>query len=289
MSESAPIQPDTGSESASAAPAAPAVAPTPTPAAPPPAGDAAAAPDPLADLDPDQKVFNRSYVEAIRQEGARHRTERNELTERFAPLEPFVDLISSANESDRDAWHELMTDMSVDPVRAAGKFQNVAQAILEDAGLGAPQVTSTEPITPPAPGGDEPNADQMTQEQMRQFVTDELSKRDKERDQQSRVRAIFDKMDAAGYPAKSAKGQAVLWLANEKTGGDIDAAIAEYESELQGHTDGVIAAVQGQTPGVPAPDGGLAANEVPESPKTLDESKAKLQRRLAQQRTPGGV
>jgi len=283
MPPSDPTSADPGTPT-EAAPPAPAVPVTPPPA---PAG-ADGGPDPLAELDPEQKVFNRGHVESIRSEAAKYRTERNELTEKFAPLEPFVDLISGAADADRDAWLELMTDMSVDPVRAAGKFQNVAQAILEDAGLGAPQVTSTDPIAPAAPGGEQ-DAEQMSPEQMRQFVSDELSKRDKERDQQSRVRAIFDKMDAAGYPAKSAKGQAVLWLANEKTGGDIDAAIAAYESELQGHTDGVIAAVQGQTPGVPAPDGGLAANEVPEPPKNLDESKAKLQRRLAQQRTPGGV
>jgi hypothetical protein len=283
---------DTADTTPTAEPSAapPPAAPAPTPSAPPP-GAAEGTDDVFAELNPDEKVFNRGKVEALRSEGAKYRTERNELRDRYEPFNDFVEVLADSTPDDRDAWLELMTDFRDDPVRAAPRFQAVAEAILAEAGqTAAPQVTSTEPLADPAQNGEGVDPAQMTPEAMREFIAGELSKRETERDQQAAVRQIFDKMETAGYPPQSAKGQAVLWLANNgDTKGDIDASIKAYEAELQGHADGVIAGIRDQTPGAPAPDGGLAANEPPPVPTNLDESRDKLRRRLEQQRTPGDI
>ena len=278
---------DTGAPAASPVPTAPAPAAPPA-AAEPSAPAAGGTDDPFAEL-PDYPVFDKGHVESLRREGAKYRTERNELAARYDGLDPFVDAIRAAPEADRGAWVDLINRMNTDQLGAADLFIQIAENIRRDHGQTAPP--AAEPPAMPVDDTGAPVApEQMTPDQMRDFMRAELDRRQAETDRKARVNAIFDTMKQAGYEARSAQGQAILWIANNDTNGDIEAAIAKYQSTIeQGAVDSYVEGKAGQPHATPAPDAGAPATGTTEAPKTFDDAKKRMDAWLRQQRTPGDL
>ncbi len=268
---------------APSAPAADSAPAAPAPPATPPAEAPVAEPDVFAET-PDQAVFDRGYVERIRAEGAKYRTQARDLQSQVDPYQAHIDALASSTEADRGAWLELMNRMQTDRAGAADLFEQIATGIREEAGILSQEPPPAEPVEPPVP------IEQMSPEQMQEFIKTELDKHAAETDQRARVDAIFKQIEEAGYDPDSPHTQSILWFANKKTNGDIPSAIKMYESDvLQGAVDDYI---DGKTkaPAAPtAPDGGAAATGQPEPIKTLDQARDRTRAWIDQQRTPGGV
>src|SRR5436190_2418005 len=133
---------------------APVSTPSTAPAAPsvPPPSPPASSTDPFAELATDQHVFDRGYVERIRREGQRYRTEGTQATEALAAYNQAFDGYDAA---DRQVWLDLATTWATDPNRAAQVMQNIARAVLEPEGgsesaapTSQPPASPTEPASP---------------------------------------------------------------------------------------------------------------------------------------------
>jgi hypothetical protein len=91
------------------------------PAATIPAESPAPASNP-AESAPEPDVFDRAYVEQLRQESAGYRTK----------AKPFTDAYDGMDEADRDTFLYLAQTYKSDPVRAAQEMQRLAQGLMGD-------------------------------------------------------------------------------------------------------------------------------------------------------------
>lgn len=235
-------------------------APDPSPSSvhsPPPAPDDGG--DPFADLPDDQAVFDRGYVDKLRREGARYRTEAKSTADQ---LSTYDDVFSVYDPADRDVWLDLARTWVNDPVQAANVMQQIATSVLNEGGdVGA------EPAPEPAAGDDGP----LTAEGVREMMQAELAEREAKAREAAEVENIYSEMRDAGFDPKSRDGFSILWMANNETGGDIAKAIEQFKADRQKVIDEYVA---GRTNGAttPAPNGVVASAHTPI--QNLDDARA---------------
>lgn len=179
--------------------------------------------DVFGDL-PDQPIFDRGYVDKLRREGAKYRTEAKTVAEQLAQ---YNDVFGVYEEPDRAVWMDLARQWVNDPRQAASVMQQIATAVLGEAGDFANVDPTTTPD--PAPATDGP----LTSEQVQAMVRGEFEAVEQQRAQQQAVENIYAEVRAAGFDPKSRDGFAILWTANNETNGDIKAAIAKFEADRQ--------------------------------------------------------
>jgi hypothetical protein len=251
---------------------APGVAPT-TPA---PSSEA----DPFAELPAERAVFDRGYVESLRSEGAKYRTEAGSTRQQ---LQGYEDVFSVYEPDDRQVWLDLARTWATDPAKAAAVMQTIASSVLGEQAGGDGDAGSPPPGSPadtPILGDAVSN---LTPDQVKALVAEELSARDSARAEQQAVADVFSEVRAAGFDPESAEGFMVLYNANHYTGGDITKAVAmtgEYKQKI------IDEYVQGRSGGraMPAPSGGVVATSNGEAITSIDDARKATDRFLQERR-----
>lgn len=272
------------------------VATDPTPAADP-VSEAPSAPDVFADT-PDQAVFDGGYVKNIRAEGAKYRTEANELRaqlatqkERLDASADVLDVYDQYDADDQTAWRSLMTELKDNPVSAAQRFRAVSDAILAESGIDPGQATEQEQaaaaeaaVNELTPGVDQTN---MSPDQVSELVTAELERREQETTRQSEVAGVFSQLKEAGYDAQSddpqtaGLGFAALWYTNNHGDGDLASGIKFVSDIKQAAVDEYVNGLKSGKRATPAPDGRPSSQNPPEI-KTWDDARRATQAYLDQ-------
>lgn len=267
-------------DAVSSAPSTPAPAPA-SPSAASPAPPAGATTDPLAEPLPDQAVFNRGYVENIRTQAARYRTEAQQAA---AALQPFQDVYGAYDEADREVWFTLAKEWASDPNRAATIMREIANDVLGQTAGGSP-ATAT-PGTPPSEL-DMPETptqlEQLTAEQVKALVDSQLAERDQKQAVDRQVEEVFTELRAAGYEPESDEGWWILRNAAQRTNGDIKAAVALWDQFQQGIIDKYVQGRSGNRTAI-APSNGVVAHDAPETITNLQDARRATERFLAERR-----
>jgi hypothetical protein len=156
-------------------------------------------PDPF---DTDATTFDRKYVEKLREENAKYRTERNQLRDEHGR---FVTAFDGLDPELRDTFLQLPQAYRNDPVATARWMREQAEAILNG-----------ETDEPPA------------EKPLTRAEYDKL--RQEERIAQD-AQSILAQVTDLGYKPDSYEGRAFLAFALEQHGGDIAAAHTAVEAE----------------------------------------------------------
>lgn len=252
---------DTPSEATPAAESPPPAAAPPPAASTPPADSAGG--DPFTELPVDQALFPRSYVEKLRNEGHKYRTEAQTAAQKAAEYDQ---VYGRYEPEDRRVWFELANAWAYDPSQAAQMMQEIAQAVLTE---GKP----AEPAKAAVSDADIPIPDDLTPEKVQAMIDERIAAQQQATAQQHAVETIYQEVRGHGYDPESREGFMVLWTANNETDGDIGAAVEKMKQYRQGIIDEYVAGRSGPRP-VPAPNGGVAANQSVEIGSFEDARKA---------------
>jgi len=256
---------DSGGDTSSGQSAPPIAAdPTPEPVSAPPSGDTA--PDVLGDLAADQAVFDRGYVESIRAEGARYRTQARDLEQQFADRKDVLAEYDQFTPDDQQAWTQLMGEFRTDPVSAASRFQAVSEAILAEHGVDPNTATPEQRAAADAAAAGELTPDgvdpaTLTPEKVSELVAQELANRDQEANRKVEVDGVFAKLREAGFDARSddpqqaGAGFLALWYTNNHADGDLAAGVKFVADMKQAAVDDYVNGIKNGTRATPAPDG----------------------------------
>lgn len=241
--------------SVDAAPSAP-VTDASTSSSAPATGD-----DVFGDL-PEQPIFDRGYVDKLRREGAKYRSEARTAAEALAQ---YNEVFGVYEQPDREVWLDLARTWASDPRSAASVMQQIAQAVLSEGG----DVANVDPAAPPAT--DAPTAP-LTSEQVQQMVRGEFEAVERQRAQAAAVESIYAEVRAAGFDPKSRDGFAILWTANNETNGDIKAAIESFKADRQKIIDEYVQQRATGKHGALAPANGVVAS-ASTSIKNMDDAR----------------
>lgn len=250
-------------------------APAPTgdvPASPPAAAPEGAppaptgAPDPLADLPSDQAVFDRGYVEKVRNEAQRYRTEARNAADQ---LKGYEDVFGVYDPEDRKVWMDLASTWASDPNRAAQVMAQIAETVLGES-KGEPTTTpATEDVGSPLL---DEVVEGLTPDKVKALVEESLNARDQARLEQQAIAEVFKEVRDAGFDPDTAEGFMVLYNANHHTGGDIAKAIEMTQTYRQTIIDDYVAGRSGQR-AMPAPAGGVVATPNGEPIKNIEDAR----------------
>jgi hypothetical protein len=232
---------------------APVTAPdsTPTPAA---------SADVFAETPNDQAVFDRAYVERLRQEGARYRTEHRTAADALSGYER---VFGTYDPEDRQVWMDLASTWANDPTEAARMMDQIARSVLQ-------------PETPAAPPAETPTAEEisnLTPQQVQEMIANAISEREANAAQERAVEEVYSEIRAAGYDPSTKEGFMVLWLANNGGQGDIQAGIREMQAWRQSIVDEYVTGRSNGHHATPSPNGAVATTQ-PEVHDLKDARKA---------------
>lgn len=183
-----------------------------------------AAPETATEVDPfdspDTDTFDRSYVEKLRNEAAKNRTEAKQYKDAFEGYDEqsqgvllnVVNLLKTDQTAGVKALQEIVQFLS--PEDAAAVTEAVEEATGE---IAAPELTVAEQVEAA------------------------LAERDRTSSEQAKVDAIISKATELGYPADDPQHITLLWIANNQTGGDLDKAAAKIAESDQAKIDAYIA------------------------------------------------
>jgi hypothetical protein len=246
IGNTAPAADTGGGQTAPAAPVSNGLSTGSAPATPP--GDLFAEPT------PEQAVFDRGYVERLRQEGARYRTEHKTAADALAGYEQ---VFGGYDPEDRQVWLDLARTWATDPGQAAGVMQQIAQAVLNQG-----EGTAAAPdAAVPSEAGD--GLGELTPQQVQQMIAEAIDGRDRAAAEQRAVEEVYSEIRAAGYDPSTKEGFMVLWLANNGGQGDIQAGIREMQAWRQSIVDDYVSGrANGHHP-TPSPSGAVATTQEP--------------------------
>jgi len=262
------------SESMNFDPAGTAPSPAATPSAAPAPAPPVAADDVLAsELPADQAVFDRGWVDKLRNEGRRYREEARTSQ---AALDSYNNVFGVYDDDDRQTWLDLAATWAQDPARAAQVMAEIAKGVLdENAGGGQVGARST-------PGASDAEVVEelskvdtsgMTAEQVQQMIAEAMSARDQAVIEQRAIENIYGEVRAAGYDPESRWGIMVLHAANHETNGDIGEAVKLVQADRQAIIDEYVSGRAAGNRAVPSPAGGAAANTTPEPITSFDDAR----------------
>lgn len=230
-------------------------APATSPTAPAPSSSDA--PDVFADLATDQAVFDRGYVERIRQEGAKYRNDNKAAADKLAPYESVFGVYDDA---DRAVWMDLARTWAQDPKRAAEAMQQIATGVLGEQQQQTP--ASGSPHAPDA-GTDDADAElgELTPDKVQAMIAAEVDRREAARQEQAAINGVYDEMRTAGYDPTTPEGYMVLWHASNGGNGDVKYGVAQVEKYRQQIVDQYVQGrANGQHP-IPTPGNGVVAQQ----------------------------
>jgi hypothetical protein len=208
--------------------------------------------DVFAEPSADQAVFDRGYVEKLRREGQRYRTEHQSTAEALSNYER---VFGAYDQADRQVWMDLASTWATDPSEAARVMNQIAQAVLQPDGA-AP------PATPPADNGDEGergDLSNLTPEQVQQMIAEAMEGRERAAAEQRAIDEVYSEIRAAGFDPSTREGFMVLWLANNGGQGDIQAGITEMKAWKQSIVDEYVTGRSNGHHPTPTPADGAVA------------------------------
>jgi hypothetical protein len=210
--------------------------------------------DVFADLAEDQTSFDRGYVEKLRREGQRYRTDAQQ---REAELGRYNDVFGVYEDADRQAWMHLASTWAVDPKRAAEDMQRIAQSVLEEQQAGGGTGGNGD-------GGDDGgdgsglNVPGLTAEQVRQIVAEERATADRSTAEREAIDGVHKEMRDGGYDPETPEGFMVLYHAAHTTSGDVKKAIEMQDAYKQSIIDSYVEGQKNKP--ATSPSGGIVAN-----------------------------
>lgn len=217
--------------STTTAESAPAAAPSAPSSTPAPGSS-----DPFSEL-PEGDSFTRSYVEGLRAEGAKHRTQ----------LRQYEDVFSRYEQGDRDLWIDMARDWADgDHQGVAEKMRNIYEAVL-GAGAGDGSPAGGQPVDRSGQAEEQPPQQQgLTIEDVQRFVEQRDADRARVDAENRAVTGIHDDIRAGGFEPDSDEGFLVMRYAARSvdqggTAGDVPAAIAKVKARDQSVIDAYVA------------------------------------------------
>lgn len=219
MSEDTPGTPPSFAAQAAAVEAAATPAPEPAPALEPEAA--------IEEL-PDGDTFDRAYVEKLRAEAAKHRTQKQEVMSHF---EGYTD-------AERTRFLQLASELQSSPETALEEFQAVTQRLAQQLGKEIPNMTAQETPQPaPAP---EPAAASLNADDVTRLVEERLTAERQASAQQDEVAATFAEAEALSDSYKDPAAKAHLFAIAQHNNTDLAGAHEILATQLQETIDTAI-------------------------------------------------
>lgn len=234
--------------------------------------DETAAPDPYDD--PETDKFDRSYVEKLRQENAKHRT----------AAAPYKEVFDGFDDASRDWLLELAKDLkSQDAATRAAAGQRM-RAVGEK--LSPAQEAALEEAAAEAPPAGAEEEKPLTRAELEKF----LQEKDQRKAEEAQIEGVFSEAETLGYKRGSREMADLMFIAANETGGDIGEAHKKVLGGVQAIVDDFVKSQQAAAEGTPVVPsaGGAPAPPSGEKPKTLKEAAEATSRRLDQAFGPRG-
>ena len=198
--------------------------------------------------------FDRTYVQKLRDEAAKHRT----------AAAPYKEVFDAYDEADKEIWFDLAKSMATDPKVGAQKMLELAQGLLESGDTeGANKVLD----------GVEGEPEYLTAAQLQA----EFDKREKQAKLNAEVETINAEAKELGYKENSPAWRDLMSRALHDHNYDLKAAHAAREAERQSVIDEFVAS-KGQGPVVTSAPGTAPATGT--VPKTMEEAREATRARL---------
>ena len=200
--------------------------------------------------------FDRGYVEKIRGEAAKYRTE----------YAPFRDAFDGYESEDRDALLALAKELQENPDAAARRMLEASRAIAGDKFDDWLNGAEPEYLTP-------------------DVLEARLAEREAKQRQEAEVAAIQREAVELGYQENSPDHAKLFWIAANQTNGDLKAADAAIKAERQSIIDAYVAEVREKGSGFPATPTqvtGTPSNQGENNtPRTLRDASDRFRDRMA--------
>lgn len=244
-----------------------------------PQSDAGDEGDPLSMPDGTQ-LFQRDYVEKIRNEAARYRTTLRETEERLKGY----DVFDAYDPEDRAVWTQMAEMWQRDPAEAAAFMRNIAESVLTEGQQ--PETAEQQPAS------ELDEFEDLTPERIDQRIEAKIAEREAARqaaaEQERAVTAINDEITQAGFEMGSLESVVILQIASVRTGGDVTKAIQVFQESEKAKTqkavDDYVAAMRNGGSSA-SPSGTPGSEQV--RIESLDDAFARGRAYLTQSRQPG--
>ncbi len=239
----------------------------------PPGADGSSSPPPTSGGDddlgelPDQAVFDRGYVEKIRAQAAKYRTERNEAAEKLTRYDEAFGVYS---DEDQQVWIDMAQSWVNDPTKAATMMQNIAKSVLGEP-ESAEAAQAEQDVIDEAIDDFDGDREALTPEKVQEIIENSLAAREQAAREQAEIANIRQEVRDGGYDPDSREGFMVLWTAHHETGGDIAKAIESIKSRDKEVVDRFIKEHSGKG-GPTTPGRGVVASGE-QTINTLEDSK----------------
>lgn len=218
------------------------------------------------ELPEDQDTFPREYVEKLRAENARYRTE----------LKPYKEAFKGYNDAERAYLFDIVTTLDADPSAGALKARSLAQNVLGEqffeglTGVPTPEQPTEEPEEGPE------TQEEATAAMKPEDIQKMLDERDAKAREEAEIEAVFAEVEAAGFPRGSEGFMMALSVANAQVAAGKDVNFSELAPKVHAilGTEAAPAAEEAPAEGNEAPE--ARETELPEAikprefPKTAD-------------------
>lgn len=224
-----------------------------------------------AALPEDQDTFDRGYVEKLRGEAAKYRTKAREAEDYRKSFGP---------EADWETWRQLASTLYQDQAAGVRWMRQIAEGL--EAGMTdsqAVEAAGPEPTSQEAP----PESKGLSIDDLERWATDRENKAAVQRE----VSKIEDKVKALGYELGTDQHVALLHLAANTTGGDLDKAHEILTSREQEVIDRYLAMKAKETGSTSPGSIGVVPNHSQEI-KSLDDAERAMRQYLKDIKTGAG-
>lgn len=207
----------------------PAGAPAPAATEAPPAAAPAAVPEaaaPETDLFDDEKVetFSRDYVKKLRDEAAKHRTDKQRYEQAFKGWEP----------DDQEVWLTTIALANQNPDLAAAELSRIAALLKKDPDATPEQIA--EAAAGPDGKGTKIEPEVITKADLDRILAERETAAATER----ALTEIKTEAKELGYAEGTPDFITLMWLAQNETKGDLKEAHKKIEARNQAIIDGFV-------------------------------------------------
>lgn len=236
-----------------------------TPADPSPSpvegsGGAEATPPPAEPQSGSEEMFPRKYVEELRDESAKYRTKAKEVEQQLATYsEVFEDYPDDA----KQAMLEIARDLRLNPQQAAARMVEVSRSLLGDDWEDFLKDPGPKPLT-------------------REDLEKEFQQREEAKQQEEAIQNVYKEARDLGYADSTPEQAQLLWLAANRTNGDLKEADKQVQDAKQAVIDAYLEEKRSknETFTKPTSDGGPASQEAGEA-KDFGDARKRLEAMLA--------